>query len=64
MKLEEISGTNKGISETKFDETEAKSKIKNIRDLYRGIIDFKKDNNDDDDDDDDNDNNNNNNNNN
>jgi plasmid stabilization system protein ParE len=32
----------KGYLKSKFDETETKSKIKNIRDLYRSISDFKK----------------------
>ena len=41
MKLADISGK-KGIFETKTEVLETNSKIKNIRDLYRGKSDFKK----------------------
>ena len=42
MKLEEISETKKAYLRAKFEELETNSKIQNIRDLYRGINDFKK----------------------
>ena len=43
MKLADISGTKKkAYLRAKIEELETNSKIKNIRDLYRGIIDFKK----------------------
>jgi hypothetical protein len=42
VKLEEISEINKGIFEVKFNEHETDSKKKIIRDLYRGINEFKK----------------------
>ena len=42
MKLADISGKKRGISEAKIDDHETNSKMKNIRDLYRGINDFKK----------------------
>jgi len=38
----DISGKNKAYLKAKFEELETNSKIKNIRDLYRGINDFKK----------------------
>ena len=41
MKLADISGK-KSKFERKIEELETNSKIKNIRDLYRGINDFKK----------------------
>ena len=43
MKLADISGKEKKeYLKAKIDELETNSKIKNIRDLYRGINDFKK----------------------
>ena len=42
MKLADISGTKKEYLKAKINELEANSKIKNIRDLYRGINKFKK----------------------
>ena len=43
MKLADISGTKKKANlRAKIEEIETNSKIKNIRDLYRGISDFKK----------------------
>ena len=43
MKLVDISGTKKEeYLKAKIDELETNSKIKNIRDLYRGINDFQK----------------------
>ena len=42
MKLVDISGTKKEYLKAKIDELETNSNIKNIRDLYRGISDFKK----------------------
>ena len=43
MKLFNISGTkNKEYLKARTDELETNSKIKNIRDLYRGIIDVMK----------------------
>jgi hypothetical protein len=42
MKLVDISGTkNKEYLKAKIDKIETNGKIKNIRDLYRGISDFK-----------------------
>ena len=44
MKLFDISGTkNKEYLKARIDELETNSKIKNIRELYRGIIDVTKD---------------------
>jgi hypothetical protein len=37
MKLVDISGTRKKYLEAKIDKLETNSKIKNIRNLYRGI---------------------------
>ena len=42
MKLADISGTKKAYLKAKFEEFETNSKIQNIRDLCRGISDFKK----------------------
>ena len=42
MKLADISGKKKAYLRAKIEELEINSKIKNIRDLYRGINDFKK----------------------
>jgi hypothetical protein len=42
VKLVELSGPKKGISEIKINELETNSKNKNIRDLCRGIKEFKK----------------------
>jgi len=43
MKVTDISGKEKKVYlKTKIDELAINSKIKNIRDLYRGIDDFKK----------------------
>jgi hypothetical protein len=43
MKLADISGTKKKECEkSKIDELETNSKNRNVRDLYRGITDFKK----------------------
>jgi hypothetical protein len=42
MKEEEFSGTKEGISERKMNELETNSKNRNIRDLQRGINEFKK----------------------
>jgi len=43
VKLADISGKEKKeYLKAKIDELETNSKIKNIRDLYRGINDFKK----------------------
>jgi hypothetical protein len=40
--LAEISGTKKADLKAKIEELQTNSKTKNIRDLYRGIGDFKK----------------------
>jgi hypothetical protein len=40
--LADISGKKKAYQKAKTEELEANSKINNIRDLYRGINDFKK----------------------
>jgi hypothetical protein len=40
--LADISGMKKAYLKGKIEELETNSKIKNIRDLYRGISDFKK----------------------
>ena len=42
MKLPDTSGTKRRHLKAKIEELETNSKIKNIRDLYRGINDFKK----------------------
>jgi hypothetical protein len=42
VKPADISGIKKGISEKKINELATKSKNKNIRDLYRGINEFKR----------------------
>jgi hypothetical protein len=42
VKLVDISGTKEGTSESKIEELETNSKLKNIRDLYRSNSDFKK----------------------
>ena len=42
MKLADISGKKKPYLRAKIQELETNSKIQNIRDLYRGIIDFRK----------------------
>ena len=42
MKLADISGTKKEYLKSKIDELETNGKLKNIRDLYRGISDYKK----------------------
>ena len=41
MKLADISGKNKGYLKAKFEDLETDSMIKSIRDLCRGISDFK-----------------------
>jgi len=40
--LADISGTKKAHLKAKIEDLETDSKIKNIRDLYRGIKDFKR----------------------
>jgi hypothetical protein len=40
--LEDISGTKKAYLKAKIEELETNSKMNNIRDLYKGINDFKK----------------------
>jgi len=42
VKLTDISKTKEGLSKPNIDELETNSQIKNIRDLQRGISDFKK----------------------
>ena len=42
VKLADISGTKKEYLTAKTDEHENNSKLKNIRDLYRGINEFRK----------------------
>jgi hypothetical protein len=42
VKITDITGKKKTHLKAKFEEVETNSKVKSIRDLYRGISDFKK----------------------